>query len=338
MKKLVLGIESTAHTIGVALVSQTGRLVSRETTKVLSSELAKYPSSKAGFIPRKLADHHAEHYATLLRQALEKAGVDASEIDAIAFSQGPGLGHSLRVGFIAARSAAQLLDKQLVPVNHTIAHVEVGKWATGAIDPLTVYVSGGNTQILALENRGSAHRYRVYGETLDVGIGNFLDNAGRFLELDPPDAVGVMLAARRHDEKELVDLPYTVKGVDLAFSGLLSAIKRGTASRNALAYAAQENAYAMLVEAAERCLCHTDKKQVMLVGGVAQNPRLQEMFASMCAEHGTALKAVPTVYAGDNGAMIAVTGAKMLASGTKWKSVEPDQGLRIDGQEFNWND
>ncbi len=305
---------------------------------MLSNELAKYPSSKAGFIPRKLADHHAEHYATLLKQALEKAGVDAREIDAIAFSQGPGIGHSLRVGYMAAKSAAQLLDKPLVPVNHTIAHVEAGKWATGAIDPLTVYVSGGNTQILALEKSGGAYRYRVYGETLDVGIGNFLDNAGRLLELDPPDAVGVMLAAKQYHEKELVDLPYTVKGVDLAFSGLLSAIKRSTADHNALAYAAQENAYAMLVEAAERCLCHTNKKQVMLVGGVAQNPRLQEMFASMCDEHGTTLKAVPTAYAGDNGAMIAVTGVKMLASGTEWKSTEPNQGLRIDGQEFKWND
>lgn len=335
----ILGIESTAHTIGVAVVEHEGKRISRDNTRVLANELAKYPSSQAGFIPRKLADHHASHYHELLKKALAAAKIKPQDLDAIAYAQGPGLGHSLRVGFVAANAASKMLGVPLVPVNHTVAHVEVGKWATGAIDPLTVYVSGGNTQILALEKGDEGFRYRVYGETLDIGIGNFLDNVGRHLKLEPPDAVGVVKTARAYAGKDnLEELPYTVKGVDLAFSGLLTAIERSSAGRDALAYAAEETSYAMLVEATERCLCHTNKRQVMLVGGVAQNPRLQEMFTLMCIERNAALHPVPREYAGDNGAMIAITGAKIMASGTKWTRVTPDQSIRIDSQEFNWSD
>jgi len=156
--------------------------------------------------------------------------------------------------------------------------------------------------------------------------------------LSPPDAVGVMKSASQWESEELFDLPYTVKGMDLAFSGLLTAVKKVAAkeSKQKLCYSVQETAFAMLVEAAERCLCHTRKKEVIIVGGVAQNVRLQEMLSLMCKEQGAKFAVVPAQYAGDNGAMIALTGLQALLSSKVPSSVAPDQNLRIDKTVVTW--
>ncbi len=370
IKLIVLGIESTAHTFGAGLVEsnvKNAAEVSKKNTRVLSNEFDKHPSSLEGFIPRKLAEHHARVAKKVLKNCLEEAGVSLREVDAIAYSQGPGIGACLRLGFVAARSLALLAQKPLVPVNHAIAHVEVGKWACGCADPLAVYVSGGNTQIAAKQpvrrggggrsaakNSGKIFSYKVLGETLDVGIGNFLDVVGRKLALSPPDAVGVMNKAGEYAEQcrqgshggldggqpKYFELPYTVKGMNLAFSGLQTAVLRAAAAKKIsleqLCYSTQETAFAMLVEASERALCHSAKPEALLVGGVAKNSRLQQMFSLMCLEQGTRFAVVPAEYAGDQGAMIALAGLKNFLSKTKFASVEPNQDLRLDSQEINW--
>lgn len=335
---IILGIESTAHSLGIGVVSHGSGKVNARNTKVLSSTIAKVPSGRTGFIPRKLAEHHAQKFKKTLGEALAKASVKAAELDAIAYAQGPGLGHCLHVGFAAANSLSLLLEKPLVPVNHTVAHVEVGKWACGMNDPLAVYVSGGNTQITALEGAPPSRHYRVYGETLDVGIGNFLDNAGRLLGVTPPDAVGIMKTAAEW-RGDLIELPYSVKGVDLAFSGMLNAVRKATergADKRQLCYSVQETSFAMLVEATERCLCHTRKKQVLAVGGVAQNARLAEMLGLMCKDQRVSFALVPAQYAGDNGAMIALTGLQEIISRGVPEDCRPDQNLRIDKTTVTW--
>lgn len=331
----VLAIECTAHTLGAAVVSKTGGgKVSLKNTSILSNEYDRYPALKEGFIPRKLADHHARVFRKVVDAALKKSGVELREIDAFAYSQGPGIGHCLHVGYVGANSLAQLCSKPLVPVNHTVAHSEVGRYWFGFDDPLVVYVSGGNTQIAALANEKGARFYRVLGETLDVGIGNFLDVLGRSIPgVKPPNAVGVINCANEADKTELLDLPYTVKGMDLAFSGLLTACLREIAngkSRQQVCFSGQETALSMLIEACERALCHANKKQVLLVGGVAQNPRCQQMVQLMAKEHGCLVGVVPPALAGDNAGMIGVTAMQMLESGGVPESVEPDSNLRLD--------
>jgi len=345
---IVLGIEATAHTFGAGVVesqARTAGAVDMRNTRVLCNEFDRYPSSADGFIPRKLADHHAKVALKVVRAALQKAGVGIRDVDAIAFSQGPGIGACLRIGYVCAKSLSTLNSKPLVPVNHTVAHVEVGKWACNCKDPLVVYVSGGNTQIAAKQKQDGKSYYRVLGETLDVGIGNFLDVVGRKINLSPPDAVGVMKTAQQYcraqkGKPEYFELPYTVKGMNLAFSGLQTAVLRAHAqnacSVGQLCYSAQETAFAMLVEASERALCHTRKPQVLMVGGVAKNDRLREMYSLMCKEQQTRFEAVPFEYAGDQGAMIAVAGLKNILAKATNKSVEPTQDLRLDSQEITW--
>jgi N6-L-threonylcarbamoyladenine synthase len=337
----VLAIECTAHTLGAAVVEKSlaGR-VNLKSTAILSNEYDRYPALKEGFIPRKLADHHARVFRKVVDCALKKSSVKIKDIDAFAYSQGPGIGHCLHVGFTGASSLSTLCSKPLIPVNHTVAHSEVGRYWFGFDDPLVVYVSGGNTQIAALAKEKDAKYYRVLGETLDVGIGNFLDVLGRSIDgVNPPNAVGVIKCAQEADKNELLDLPYTVKGMDLAFSGLLTASLREISngrSKQQVCFSAQETALSMLVEACERALCHADKKQVLLVGGVAQNPRCQQMVELMAKEHGCKVGIVPPIIAGDNAGMIGITAMQILECGKVPKETEPDSNLRLDATPVYW--
>ncbi len=160
---VVLGIESTAHTASVGIVG--------EGAKVLGLATDFYQPPAGGIHPREAANHHVEILPSLVGKALEAAGVRPSEIDAVAFAQGPGLGPCLRAGATVARMLSLAWNKPLVPVNHCVAHVEIARVLSGLDDPLLLYASGGNTQVIAYA-RG---RYRVLGETLDIGVGNFLD-------------------------------------------------------------------------------------------------------------------------------------------------------------------
>lgn len=333
--KYVLGIESTAHTLGVAVVETlcpSNRLPSIADSKIKSNVICKYPSTTEGYIPRKLAEHHSREIAPALAKALQEAGISAKQLSAVAFSQGPGIGHCLHIGYVAAKTLALELGIPLIPVNHAIAHVEVARFLTSAKDPLVVYVSGGNTQIFARENCF----YHVYGETMDVGIGNFIDSVARSLRLEPPDAIGLMRLAK--SGKKLLDLPYSIKGMNLSFSGILTAIERlpKNTSEEDICFSAQETVLSMLVEATERCLCHTNNKEVLLCGGNARNDRLQEMYSLMCAEHGARFCVAEGQYNGDNAAMIAVTGMLMHYSKAIPESEMPEQKMRVETQKILW--
>jgi len=252
---LCLACESTAHTMGWAVVD--------DKCNILSNEKNVYTTKKGGLIPRELAEHHYKCVSEVLKRALEKAKVSMKDINLIAFSQGPGIGNSLRVGAIAARQISLMNNIPLIGVNHCVSHVEIGRKLCKAKDPILLYASGANTQIIAFENS----YYRVFGETLDTGIGNFLDTFGRKLGMGFP--AGPILDEIYFKGKELIDLPYTVKGMDLAFSGLLTASvnKIGKVKKEDLIYSALHNAFAMLTEVTERALAHTEKNEVILGGG-----------------------------------------------------------------------
>ena len=221
-KSYCLGIESTADDFSVGISTFDG--------KILANVISAYIPEKGGIHPREAARHHAEVADKVLEEAIKKAKIKLKEISAIAFSQGPGLGPCLRTGATVARALAAYLGVPLVGVNHCVAHIEIGKLKTGAIDPLTLYVSGGNTIVSAFDSG----RYRVFGETLDIAVGNCLDVFAREAGLSqkrglPFGAIVEKLAAKG---KKLIPLPYTVKGMDISLSGLLTAavnlLKQGT--------------------------------------------------------------------------------------------------------------
>jgi len=297
-----LGIESTADDFGVGIVTFNG--------EILANVNDVYIPERGGIHPREASRHHAMVAGRVIAEAFKRAGIKPKEIDVIAFSQGPGLGPCLRVGATVARALASYLSKPLVGVNHCLAHIEIGRVINRVKDPVTLYVSGGNTIVSAFE----AGRYRVFGETLDIAIGNCLDvfarEAGLKPELGKP--LGAVLEEIASKGRKLIPLPYTVKGMDLSFSGLLTValklLREGKYSLEDLCFSLQEIAFSMLTEVTERALAHTEKKEVLLTGGVAANRRLQSMLKVMAEEHGARFSVVPKEYATDNGAMIAWAG------------------------------
>jgi len=324
---LALGIEGTAHTAGVGIVD--------DRCRVLANVYDMVKPAQGGIHPREAANHHAEVVVPLLRKAVEVAGIDLADLDVIAFSQGPGLGPCLRTVATAARALALTLDKPILGVNHCVAHLEIGRGVTEAKDPVLLYVSGGNTQVIAFA-RG---RYRVFGETLDIGVGNLLDKLAR--ECGLPFPGGPILEKLAREGSKLLPLPYSVKGMDVAFSGMLTAalaLRKQGASIEDLAYSVQEVAFAMLTEVTERAMAHLDNGEVLLGGGVARNRRLQEMVGRMAADRAARMFVPPGDLCIDNGAMIAWTGLLMHQGGVRMSLEETvvDQRYRTDEVSVPW--
>ena len=296
------GIESTADDFSVGIASFKG--------EILANVMDAYLPEEGGIHPREAAQHHSQVAAKVIMKAFEKAGIKPKDITVIAFSQGPGLGPCLRTGATAARALATYLKVPLVGVNHCVAHIEIGKLVTKAKDPVTLYVSGGNTIVAAYE----AGRYRIFGETLDIAVGNCLDVFARNAGLRQKKGLvfGAMVEKFAEKGEKLIPLPYSVKGMDLSFSGLLTAaiqlLREGKYRLEDICYSLQEIAFSMLTEVTERALAHTEKPEVLLTGGVAANRRLQQMLKAIAEEHDARFCVVPKEYALDNGAMIAWTG------------------------------
>jgi N6-L-threonylcarbamoyladenine synthase len=293
-----LGIESTAHTFGIGIVDG-------KSGKIEINERISY-KPKEGIIPAECASFLRENAKGVLESVEKKSDLD--KMDIISVSAGPGLPPSLSIGLDFARSLAKKLGRPLFGVNHCRAHIDVGTFLTGAKDPVILYVSGGNTQVL-YDNNG----YKVLGETQDIGLGNAIDKLGRAMDLKFPAGPKMEELAKKGN---FILLPYSVKGMDMNFSGILSdSVRRLEGAKQEeleqtqadISFSFQEICFSMLTEVTERAMAAMNKKELLLVGGVAQNTRLQEMLKTMCEERCSKLYVVPKAYAGDNGAMIAVS-------------------------------
>nr|AIF01507.1 O-sialoglycoprotein endopeptidase (KAE1, OSGEP) [uncultured marine group II/III euryarchaeote KM3_149_F06] len=324
---IVLGIECTAHTFGVG--------VSRN-RRILSNVRDMYKPTKGGIIPIESAKHHKDVSEFVYEDSLNKAKISEKDISVIAFSNAPGLAPCLIEGMKFAKMKAEALDVPLVPVNHCIAHLEIGK-SRGAKDPILLYASGANTQIISLVSG----KYRVFGETLDSGIGNFIDTFARHVGIPFPGGPEIEKKAK---SGKYIELPYSIKGMDVSFSGMLTKLKRLYDSGKKLedlSFSLQETAFAMLVESAERALAHTEKNELVLGGGVACNQRLQEMCRIMCKERGAKFFCPAKEFLVDNGAMIAYTGELMFARGIKifpkdFGKIDIAPRERTDEVEVKW--
>jgi N6-L-threonylcarbamoyladenine synthase len=305
---IVLGVESTAHTFGIAITNG---------SKVLCNLKRTFTTEKGGIIPIQAAKHHEKHKDELLKEALETAKVKLEDINFIAYSAGPGLGPCLRVG----KELVEELKLPFIEVNHCIAHLEVTKIVTKAKDPVLLYTSGANTQIIAFDEG----KYRIFGETLDQGVGNFLDSFARYIGLGFPG--GPKLSKLAEKSNNYIELPYSVKGMDISFTGMLTKLKHLYDSKKYkiedLAYSLQETSFAMLLEVSERAMAHCNKKELALGGGVACNSRLQEMSKIMTKERGAKCFIPELQFLVDNAAMIALTGYLMYKRGIKPKKSNP---------------
>ncbi|MBN2477966.1 tRNA (adenosine(37)-N6)-threonylcarbamoyltransferase complex transferase subunit TsaD [Candidatus Micrarchaeota archaeon] len=315
---IVLGIESTAHTLGIGVTK--GK-------RILSNEMDIYRPVNEGIIPRKAADHHEQVFSLILKNALKKAEVSMEDVDLISFAQGPGIGAPLKMGVTGAKYLAMKYEKEIIGVNHPYAHIKISEMITGMENPLVLYVSGGNTQILWEKE---PFEFQILGETLDIGVGNLFDSFSR--KMGDEYAHGSVLE-KTAEKGEYIQLPYSVKGMNLVFSGLLTSAVRKlkTEKKEDVAHSLMETAFAELCEAAERALFLTHKKSLIVCGGVAQNKKLKKMLGIMCREINVNFDAAPDEFNRDNGAMIAYAGYLCYKEfgGKKPEKWNADQDYRI---------
>ncbi|AFZ81149.1 glycoprotein endopeptidase, putative [Theileria equi strain WA] len=317
-KFYTIGIEGSANKLGIGIIRGDGVILSnlRRTYSAPDGE---------GFLPRHIAKHHRDNVASLVNEALNSAGIELSQISLICYTKGPGLGSGLHVGALTAKTLHFLTGAPIVGVNHCVAHVEMGRFLSGYKRPCILYVSGGNTQILFFDKVRRV--YAVLGETLDIAIGNVLDRLARLLNLPnkPAPGLSIELSARK-SSGNLIPLPFVVKGMDCSLSGLLTKaeqlieqFKLDSSSSddfskdfetfsNDLCFSVQEHTFAMLLEMVERAMAFTESNELLLVGGVGCNLRLQEMAEQMANDRGAKLFPMDERYCIDNGAMIGYTG------------------------------
>ena len=326
---LGLGIESTAHTFSCAIIEKKGKR-----GRILSDVRTIYrPAEGEGIHPREASRHHIENSSSVLSECLREANTTIKDLDLISYAAGPGLGPCLRVGAVVARSLASFYKIPIYPVNHAIGHIELGKLLTGATNPLVLLVSGGHTMLLAFLDK----QWRVFGETLDITLGQLLDQFGRSIGFASP--CGKNIEELASSSSNYVTLPYSVKGNDVSFSGLLSATKSiAKKSKIDACYSLQETAFAMISEVVERALSFTGKKEFLIVGGVAANKRLSEMLQDVCKRHGSKFFAIPIQYAGDCGSQICWTGLleSQVKQGTLLKDTMVTQSWRLDSVKVDY--
>ena len=378
---IAIGFEGSANKIGVGIVSSDGT--------ILSNVRRTYSAPDgSGFLPRETANHHKRVVLDLTEEALREAFDDDNNsndddnsndrkrmtlkelgncVDLICFTKGPGMGACLIVVALVVRTLSQIWNKPIQTVNHCIAHIEMGRLVTKARNPVVLYASGGNTQVIAYNE----NKYRIFGETIDIAVGNALDRFARCLELSNDPAPGYNIEQLAKQGKNFVEFPYNCKGMDINVGGILTnaeekvaAMKKlkekemhhddATAStiendkdkiiitKADLAMSFQETIFAMLIEVTERAMAHCDANDVLIVGGVGCNLRLQEMMDIMAKERGGKLYATDERYCIDNGAMIAYTGLlEYLANGSVGVPLESTtctQRFRTDSVYVTWRD
>ncbi|XP_045767062.1 probable tRNA N6-adenosine threonylcarbamoyltransferase [Maniola jurtina] len=331
---IAIGFEGSANKLGIGIVKD---------GEILSNCRRTYITPPGeGFLPRETAEHHQQNIHEVLQEALEQSGVKPQDIDVVCYTKGPGMGAPLMVCAIVARTCALLWNKPILGVNHCIGHIEMGRLITKANNPTVLYVSGGNTQIIAY----SRQRYRIFGETIDIAVGNCLDRFARVLKLSNAPSPGYNIEQMAKKGKKYLHLPYCVKGMDVSLSGILSYMEDRIDellkdyTPEDLCYSLQETVFAMLVEITERAMAHCASDEVLIVGGVGCNERLQEMMGVMCSERNAKIFATDERFCIDNGVMIAHAGALAHAAGTRmeFKDATITQRYRTDDVLVTWRD
>lgn len=376
---IAIGLEGSANKLGVGVMLHPK---DGSTPQVLANIRHTYVSPPGeGFLPKDTARHHRAWVVNVVKRAVREARLRVEDIDCICYTKGPGMGAPLQSVAIAARMLSLLWGKELVGVNHCVgrmccpsgimfmpanrADIEMGRLITGSTNPVVLYVSGGNTQVIAY----SSQRYRIFGETLDIAVGNCLDRFARTLQISNDPAPGYNIEQLAKQGKQLVDIPYAVKGMDCSFSGLLAAVEAMAATyglggekyerrnhnpnppasslgleskptREDLCFSLQETVFSMLVEITERAMAHVGSTEVLIVGGVGCNERLQEMMTIMTRDRGGSVHATDERFCIDNGIMIAQAGMLAYQSGfrTPLKESTCTQRFRTDDVLVEWRD
>ena len=329
---VVLGIETSCDETGIGIVRGNQLLAN-----VISSSMDEH-ARFGGVVPEIAARAHLEALRPTMTKALEEAGITLDQIDAIAVTNGPGLGGALMVGVGAAKALAVATGKPIYAVNHLVGHVGVDVLERGELELPTIalLVSGGHTSLLLVRNL--LDDVQLLGETIDDAAGEAFDKVARVLGLKYPGGPEIDRVAAEGDPKAIrfprgLTLPKDMAEhrYDFSFSGLKTAVARHVElaeskgenySTADVAASFREAVVDVLVsKAVNACLDH-GVPRLLLGGGVVANRRLREYAAEQCAKHGIELRIPAFSLCTDNGAMIAALGAQLIMAGREPSSLE----------------
>ncbi|MGD9783495.1 MAG: tRNA (adenosine(37)-N6)-threonylcarbamoyltransferase complex transferase subunit TsaD [Hyphomicrobiaceae bacterium] len=331
---VVLGIETSCDETAAAVVTRGSDGSGRILANVVRSQWEKHRAF-GGVVPEIAARAHVECLDELIAAALDEAGVKLTRLDAIAATAGPGLIGGLIVGLITGKALAMATGKPLVAVNHLEAHALTVGLTDGLRPPyLLLLVSGGHTQLIAVEEVGS---YRRIGTTIDDALGEAFDKTAKLLGLPMPGGPAVEAAARAGDASRFA-FPRPMKGrpeAHFSFAGLKTAVRQAalaaaplterdiadlTAGFQAAVTEAVADRVARAFEIYEAttlagAAAKHGGRHLVVAGGVAANTALRQALTGLCAAHGYGFHAPPISLCTDNGAMVAWAGAERLALG-----------------------
>ncbi|HYQ69156.1 tRNA (adenosine(37)-N6)-threonylcarbamoyltransferase complex transferase subunit TsaD [Actinophytocola sp.] len=322
---IILGIESSCDETGIGIV----RLASDGSLTLLADEVASSVDQHArfgGVVPEVASRAHLEALVPSVTRAFATAGLELSDVDAIAVTCGPGLAGALLVGVSAAKAYAAALDVPLYGANHLPGHVAADTLEHGPLPSpcLALLVSGGHTQLLRVDDL--ATKITEIGSTIDDAAGEAYDKVARILDLPYPGGPPIDAAARRGDP-DAIRFPRGLTGprdapYDFSFSGLKTAVARWVETHDELdvddvAASFQEAVADVLTAKAVRAATELGIGTMVVSGGVAANSRLSALARERCADAGIDLRVPRPRLCTDNGAMIAALGAHLVAAGVR---------------------
>ena len=339
--KLILGIESSCDETGIALYHTERGLLAH----TLHSQIALH-NQYGGVVPELASRDHVRHALPLLRSALQQAACTLRDIDAVAYTQGPGLSGALLVGASIACALAYTLQIPTLGVHHLEGHLLSPLLSDPApkFPFVALLVSGGHTQLMRVDGVG---RYALLGESLDDAAGEAFDKSAKLLGLDyPGGALLAKLAQGGTPGRFKLPRPMLHSGdLDFSFSGLKTAVLLATQQNPAdeqtradIAHAAQEAIVDVLVSKALSALKQTELKQLVVAGGVGANRLLRDRLSASIAKCGGRVFYPDLEFCTDNGAMIAFAGAMRLQHEAGWHDYRFNVKPRWDLQELNYDD
>ena len=339
--KLILGIESSCDETGIALYHTERGLLAH----TLHSQIALH-NEYGGVVPELASRDHVRYALPLIRSVMQKAGCTLNDIDAIAYTQGPGLSGALLVGSSVACALAYTLDVPTIGVHHLEGHLLSPLLSKPAPEfPfVALLVSGGHTQLMRVDGVG---RYALLGESVDDAAGEAFDKSAKLLGLDyPGGALLAKLAQRGTPGRFKLPRPMLHSGdLDFSFSGLKTAVLTLTQqnelndqTRADIAHAAQEAIVDVLATKALSALGQSELDQLVVAGGVGANQLLRSRLNEMIGKRGGKVFYPDLEFCTDNGAMIAFAGAMRLQQQEAQRDYRFKVKPRWDLSEMNYAD
>ena len=302
----ILAIESSCDETSIAIIKDDELLAN-----VVATQISMHQQF-GGVMPELASRLHCENVLYVLDEAVRKANIKLEDVDAFAFTRGPGLVGALHIGMQVAKTLAMLYDKPLIPVHHLAAHIYANEYVKPLKCPLlSIVVSGGNTEFVYMKE---SLDFEIIGETKDDAIGECFDKVARTVGLPYPGGIPIDKLSKEGKHTYKLPFPLHDDSLDFSYSGLKTAVinlvnnekqKGHEINVPDLCKSFQDVAVGMIMDRLDKALDRYEIKQVVLAGGVSANSYLREMMHKRLDNTDVDLIVPPIWCTTDNAAMIA---------------------------------